>query len=84
MSRYSKQDRGDRFRNPRGVLAYERYETVHFSSMNECIDYYGIPSTSALERLIRNGSVWHDGYTTFDWALDSPNRTPIPMGKKRQ
>lgn len=69
-------DRGKRFANPRGVLAYERRETIRYESMAEVMDMYEIPSTSMLERMIEHGSVWRgDGYTTFDWAIDfTPNQ----------
>jgi hypothetical protein len=65
--------RGRRFQHPRKVLAYERYETVEYESMSEVMDMYEIPSTSMLERLIERGGVWKDGYTTFDWAIESPS-----------
>lgn len=79
-----KPQRGKRFSQPRAVLAYERYETVYCKSMAEAMDLYEIPSTSILERLIRNGGVWRDGYTTFDWAMDEPpnHRTTTNGGKR--
>lgn len=79
-----KSTRGKRFSQPRAVLAYERYETVYCRSMAEAMDLYEIPSTSILERMIRNGGVWKDGYTTFDWALDElPNHRDTTTGGKR-
>ena len=70
-------NRGKRFKNPRGVLAFERYRTIHYESMAECIEVYGIQSTSMLSRLIENGSICSDGYTTFDWASDEEFRQDI-------
>ncbi len=76
--------RAKRFTQPKAVLAYERYETVYCRSMAEAMDLYEIPSTSILDRLIRNGGVWKDGYTTFDWALDElPNRRDTTRDPKR-
>jgi hypothetical protein len=52
--------------------------------MAEAMDLYEIPSTSILERMIRNGGVWKDGYTTFDWALEElPNHRDTTTGGKR-
>jgi hypothetical protein len=64
--------RGNRFRNPNGVLAYERHKTVYCHSMAEAMMLYDLPSTSTLKRMIDSGQIWAgDGYTTFDWALEA-------------
>jgi len=43
---------------------------VFYESMRQVLDIYEIPSTTMLERMIRKGTTWTDGYTTFDWDLD--------------
>ena len=66
----------------RPVIAYERGQTLFYTSMSEAMDTYDIASTSILSRMIEKGQVWSgDGYTTFDWGLPAPsshpNQTPV-------
>lgn len=63
--------RGDRFRNPKPVLAVFDGGAIRCDSMSEAMAVFHIPSTSTLSRLIRNGRPWKDG-TCFDWALTDP------------
>ena len=62
--------RKHRINTSRAVLAYERGTTRHFDSMSQCIEEYGIPSRSMLERMIDRGQTWKDGYTTFEYQGD--------------
>jgi len=52
------------------VITYTATTVYVYESMTSCARAFGI-SRKTLKRLIRNGSTWDDGITTFDFPCDS-------------
>lgn len=53
------------------VLAHEdNGETRWYRSISKVVGKYGIKTPLKLKKLIENGKVGPDGYTTFDYALE--------------
>lgn len=57
------------------VIAYDRGESWEYSNLSDCASDYGFTDRYALVRAINeNGVAPSDGYTTFDWTCDTPDR----------
>jgi len=54
----------------RPVLAITRRGTVWYRSLDDCRLDFGVGSRSQMRRLIENGQVGPDGYTTFEDPID--------------
>jgi len=54
-------------RKPKPVVAFERWETYVFPSINDAAIAYGVNAKIICDR-IEDGRTLKDGYTTLDWA----------------
>ena len=53
------------------IVAFERKGSIVYSCLKEVCDTYGIRYKESLKRLIDNGGVGPDGYTTFDYLFEN-------------